>query len=80
MDRTTWLSCPFEKPLTAATPLHFELDGVEGSLQEMDVVPVASDHQLPAHPLGIFVSADEELEGELFEDVIISGLEIVIRK
>ena len=42
--------------------LHFELDSVEGNLQEMDGAVVGVDHQLPIGPLGIFVSADEEFE------------------
>ena len=57
---------------------HFELDGVEGGLQEMDGAVVASDHQLAIGPLGIFVSADQKFQGELFEDVIVGGLGIVI--
>ena len=44
--------------------LHFELDGVEGSLEQMDGAVVGVDHQLPIGPLRIFVSADEEFEGE----------------
>jgi hypothetical protein len=46
----------------------------------MNLAPVASDHQLAVLPLGIFVSADQEFEGELFEDVIVSCLEIVAGK
>jgi hypothetical protein len=60
--------------------LDFELDRIERSLQQMDGAVVGVDHQLPIGPLGIFVSADQEFEGELFEDVIVSGLEFVIGK
>jgi hypothetical protein len=52
--------------------LYFELDCVEGGLQEMNLAPVASDHQLAVLPLGVGASADLEFEGELFEDVIVS--------
>ena len=38
---------------------------------------VGVDHQLAVGPLGIFVSADEEFEGESFENEIVSGLESV---
>jgi len=61
------------RPLLAvgASPLHFELDGVEGSLEQMDGAVVGVDHQLSARPLGIFVSADEEFECELFENGVV---------
>jgi hypothetical protein len=58
--------------------LHFELHGVEGRLQQMDVAVVGVDHQFPIGPLRIFMSADEEFEGELFENKIVSGLEFAI--
>ena len=44
----------------------------------MDGAVVSVDHQLPIGPLRIFVSADQEFEGELFENVIVGGLEFVI--
>lgn len=44
----------------------------------MNPVSVASDDQLAIGPLGIFVSADEEGQGELFEYEIVGGLELVI--
>lgn len=44
----------------------------------MDVAPVASDHQLPIGPVGVFENAGEERQSELFEDVIVRGAEIVI--
>lgn len=68
-----------DDPLSASS-LDFELDGVEGGLQEMDGAVVGVDHQLAVGPRGIFMSADEERQGELFEDVIVGGLEIVIGK
>jgi hypothetical protein len=37
---------------------HFELDSIEGRLQEMDVAPIASDDELAIGPRGVFVSAD----------------------
>jgi hypothetical protein len=63
-----------------ATPLHFELDGVGGGLQEMDVAVVGGDDEVAVGPLRIFVSADQEFEGEMFENEIASGLEIVAGK
>ena len=46
----------------------------------MDGAEVGVDHQLAIGPLRIFVSADEEFEGESFEHEIVSGLKIVIGK
>ncbi len=46
----------------------------------MDGAVVGVDDELAIMPVGIFVSADQEFEGELFEDVIVGGLEIVIGK
>lgn len=60
------------------TPQHFEPHSIEGRLQQMDAASIASDDQFAVGPLGIFMSADEEFQGELFEDVIVGGLEIVI--
>jgi hypothetical protein len=42
------------------TSLHFELDCVEGGLQEMDAATVPGDHQFSIGPFGIFVSADQK--------------------
>jgi len=39
---------------------------------------VGVDDELAIGPLGVFVSADEEFERELFEYVIVSGFKIVI--
>ena len=63
-----------------APPLDFELDGVERGLYQVDVGPAASDHEFAIGPVGIFVSADQEGQGELFQHVIVCGLEIVIGK
>ena len=41
--------------------LHFELDGVEGGLQEMDGAVVGVDDELAIRPVRIFVSADQQL-------------------
>ncbi len=41
---------------------------------------VGVDDELAIGPLGIFVSADQEFQGELIEDVVVGGLEIVIGK
>ena len=46
----------------------------------MNVATVASDYQLAIGPIRIFVSAYQEFQGELFEDVIVGGLEFVIGK
>lgn len=57
-----------------APSLDFELHGVEGGLGKMDVGVVGVDHQFAIRPLGIFVSADEEGQGELFEHGVIKSL------
>lgn len=59
-------------------PLHFELHSIEGNLQEMDGAVVGVDDELAIGPLGVFVSADQKFQSELFEDVIVSGVEFVI--
>ena len=41
---------------------------------------IGIDNELAVGPLGIFVSADQKLQSEVFEDVIIGGLEIVTGK
>ena len=56
----------------------FEPHRIKRSLQEMDVASVAGDHQLAIMPIRIFMSADQEFQGELFEDVIVGGVKIVI--
>jgi hypothetical protein len=38
------------------------------------------DYEVSVGPRGIPVSADQERQGEVFEDVIVGGLEIVIGK
>lgn len=40
----------------------------------MNRTAVGVDHQFSIGPLGIFVSADQKLQGELIEDVIVGGL------
>lgn len=60
--------------------LYFELDGVEGGLQEMNLSPVAIDDELAIKPVRVFGSADQKLQGELFEHKIVGGLEFVIGK
>jgi len=62
------------------TSLDFKLDGVKGRLQEMDGAVVGVDHQLAVRPLRIFVSADQEFQGELIEHEIVCGLKFVIGK
>jgi hypothetical protein len=64
----------------AAPSLHFELHCVEGSLQEMDGAVVGVDDELAVGPLGIFVSADEKLQCELFEHIVVGGFKFVIGK
>lgn len=46
----------------------------------MDGAVVSVDDELTIMPLRIFVSTDQKLQCELFEDVIVGGLEIVIGK
>ena len=41
---------------------------------------VGVDNELASGPVRIFVSADQEFQSELLEDVIVGGLEIVIGK
>ncbi|WP_238325787.1 hypothetical protein [Bryobacter aggregatus] len=41
---------------------------------------VGVDDELAVGPLGMFVSADQKLQGELFEHKIVGGLEFVIGK
>jgi hypothetical protein len=60
--------------------LHFELGGVEGGLQGMNRAVVGVDDELAVEPLRSFASADQKLQGELFEHKIIGGLEFVIGK
>ena len=47
-------------------------------MEEIDVAVVGVDHQFPIGPLGIFVSTDQERQGELFEQLVVEALEIVI--
>ena len=59
---------------------HFELDGVEGSLQKMDLPVVGGDDEVAVGPIGVLGSADQESQGELFEHGIVENLEVVIGK
>src|SRR4051794_15754530 len=59
---------------------HFELDSVEGGLQEMNGAVVGVNDELAVEPVRIFVSADQKLQCELFEDVIVGGLKFIIGK
>ncbi len=49
-------------------------------MHQVKVASVASDDELSIGPLGIFVSADEERQGELFEHGVIKSLKFVIGK
>jgi hypothetical protein len=44
----------------------------------MDGAVVGVDDELAVRPLGVFVSADQKLQGELFEDMIVGGVEFVV--
>ncbi len=46
----------------------------------MNRAVVGVDDELAVGPLRVCMSADQKLQGELFEDVIVGGLEIVIGK
>ena len=46
----------------------------------MNRAVVGVDDEFAIGPLRVFVSADQKLQGELFEDVIVGGLEFVIGK
>jgi hypothetical protein len=63
-----------------AMSLRFELHGVGDGLQKVDVAEVGGDDEVAVGPLGILMSADEKRQGELIEDVIVGGLEIVSGK
>jgi hypothetical protein len=44
----------------------------------MDVAAVGGDDEVAVGPLGVFVSADKKLQGELFEDVIVGGFKFIV--
>jgi hypothetical protein len=46
----------------------------------MDVAVVGDDDEVAVGPRGIPVSADQERQGEVFEDVIVGGLKFIIGK
>jgi len=58
-------------PDGGAPSLDFELDGVKGSLQQVNGAVVGGDDEIAVGPLRIFVSADEEFEGEAFEHGVV---------
>ena len=49
-------------------------------MQQIDGTVVGVDDELAVGPVRVLVSADQQFQGELFEDVILGGLEIVIGK
>jgi hypothetical protein len=49
-------------------------------LEEMKLPVVGVDDEVAVGPGGIFVSADEKLQCELFEDVIVGGVKFVVGK
>lgn len=50
------------------TPI-FEIDSDEGGLLQMDGAVVDVDDEIAVGPVRVFASADQEFEGERFEDV-----------
>lgn len=44
--------------------LHFEPHSVEGSLEQMNRAVVGIDDELAIRPLGVFVNADQKLQGK----------------
>ena len=49
-------------------------------MQQMDGAVVGVDDEFAVGPIGVFVSADQKLQGEMFEDEIVGGLKFVIGK
>lgn len=62
----------------SAPSLAFELDSVEGGLEEMDVAVVGVDNELAVAPGRILVSTDQQCQGELMHHKIPEHVEIVI--
>jgi hypothetical protein len=58
--------------------LRFEPDRIKRSLQQMDGAVVGVDDELAVRPLGMFVSADQKRQGEMFEHEIVGGFKFVI--
>jgi hypothetical protein len=46
----------------------------------MNLPAVGGDDEVAVGPCGVFISADEKFEGELFEDVIVGGVKFIIGK
>jgi hypothetical protein len=60
--------------------LHFEPHSVEGSLQQMNRAVVGVDDEFAVRPFGVFVSADQKFQGEMFEHEIVGGFEFIVGK
>jgi hypothetical protein len=50
----------------SAALLRFELDSVEGGLEEMNGAVVGVDDELAIQPVRVLVSADQQFQGKLF--------------
>ncbi len=46
----------------------------------MDGAVVGVDDELSIRPLGVLVSADQKLQGEVFEDEIVGGFKFIVGK
>jgi hypothetical protein len=60
--------------------LHFEAHRIERSLQQMNRAVVGVDDELAVGPVGIFVSADQKFQGEMFEHEIVGGFKFIVGK
>ncbi len=76
-DRRRFL-CDFSTSYLPSPP--FEANSVERSLQEMDGAVVGVDDEFAIVPVRVVVSADQKLQGEMFEDEIVGGFKFVIGK
>jgi hypothetical protein len=61
-----------------APSLHFELDGIKRSLQEMNGAEVGGDDELAAVPIGVCMSADQEFQGKRFDHKIVCGFKFIM--
>jgi hypothetical protein len=66
--------------LSIAPSLHFEPHRIESSLEKMDGAVVGVDDEFAVEPVRVFVSADQKLQGEMFEHEIVCGFQFVIGK